>query len=114
MRPLDVVGPGNGHTLRWNLVKVIQEDARHNGHADLIRQAIDEPPANDSPVLCWNDAVNVADVLIDLYGRLPPLCHEAVEGLTPEQLVQPPAPGATRSDGWCGTWRASKMPRSQS
>ena len=38
---LDDVGPGNGHTLRWNLVKVIQEYARHNGHADLIRQAID-------------------------------------------------------------------------
>lgn len=38
---LDAVGPGNGYTLRWNLVKLIQEYARHNGHADLIRQAID-------------------------------------------------------------------------
>jgi uncharacterized protein DUF664 len=27
--------------VRWNLVKVIQEYARHNGHADLIRQSID-------------------------------------------------------------------------
>lgn len=26
---------------RWNLVKVIQEYARHNGHADIIRERID-------------------------------------------------------------------------
>ena len=32
---------GNGRSLRWNLVKVIQEYARHNGHADLIRESID-------------------------------------------------------------------------
>lgn len=40
-RDLDAVGTGNGYTLRWNLIKLIQEYARHNGHADLIRQAID-------------------------------------------------------------------------
>jgi hypothetical protein len=38
---LDEAGRGNGRSMRWNLVKVIQEYARHNGHADLIRQAID-------------------------------------------------------------------------
>jgi hypothetical protein len=38
---LDAVAPGNQHSVRWNLVKVIQEYARHNGHADLIRQSID-------------------------------------------------------------------------
>jgi hypothetical protein len=32
---------GNGRSLRWNLVKVVQEYARHNGHADLIRESID-------------------------------------------------------------------------
>ncbi|HET8680906.1 MAG TPA: DinB family protein [Micromonosporaceae bacterium] len=39
--PLDAVGAGNRRSVRWNLVKVIQEYARHNGHADLIRQRID-------------------------------------------------------------------------
>jgi hypothetical protein len=34
-------GPVNGRTARWCLLKVIQEYARHNGHADLIRQSID-------------------------------------------------------------------------
>ena len=34
-------GPGNGRSLRWNLMKVIGEYARHNGHADLIRERID-------------------------------------------------------------------------
>lgn len=38
---LDQVGAGNGHSLRWNLVKLLQEYARHNGHADLIRESID-------------------------------------------------------------------------
>jgi uncharacterized damage-inducible protein DinB len=35
--------PGNapGLTLRWILVHMIEETARHNGHADLIREAID-------------------------------------------------------------------------
>lgn len=35
------VGAGNGRSLRWNLQKLIGEYARHNGHADLIRERID-------------------------------------------------------------------------
>jgi hypothetical protein len=31
----------NEHSVRWNLVKLVQEYARHNGHADLIRERID-------------------------------------------------------------------------
>jgi Protein of unknown function (DUF664) len=38
---LDSVVAGNKYTVRWNLIKVIQEYARHNGHADIIRQRID-------------------------------------------------------------------------
>jgi hypothetical protein len=38
---LDERGRGRPRTLRENLFKVMQEYARHNGHADLIRQAID-------------------------------------------------------------------------
>jgi hypothetical protein len=38
---LDSVGAGNGYSLRWNLQKLIGEYARHNGHADLIRERID-------------------------------------------------------------------------
>jgi hypothetical protein len=38
---LDTPGAGNGRSVRWNLVKLLQEYARHNGHADLIRQSID-------------------------------------------------------------------------
>ena len=33
---------GEGHfSLRWILVHLIEEYARHNGHADLIRESID-------------------------------------------------------------------------
>ena len=38
---LDSVGQGNGRSVRWNLQKLIGEYARHNGHADLIRERID-------------------------------------------------------------------------
>jgi Protein of unknown function (DUF664) len=33
--------PGNGYSLVWNLLKLVQEYARHNGHADLLRERID-------------------------------------------------------------------------
>jgi len=38
---LATTGSGNDRSVRWNLVKLIQEYARHNGHADLIRESID-------------------------------------------------------------------------
>jgi hypothetical protein len=42
---LDDVGAGQergaGISVRWTLVHMIEEYARHNGHADLIREAID-------------------------------------------------------------------------
>jgi len=39
---LDHASPhGNGRSVRWNLVKLLQEYARHNGHADLLRERID-------------------------------------------------------------------------
>jgi hypothetical protein len=38
---LDLKGTGNGHSVRWNLQKLIGEYARHNGHADLLRERID-------------------------------------------------------------------------
>lgn len=38
---LAAVAEGNGYSVRWNLQKLVGEYARHNGHADLIREAID-------------------------------------------------------------------------
>ena len=38
---LDAGSAGNRFSVRSNLIKVIQEYARHNGHADLIRERID-------------------------------------------------------------------------
>jgi hypothetical protein len=38
---LDDSAGANGRTLRWNLHKLVGEYARHNGHADLIRERID-------------------------------------------------------------------------
>jgi hypothetical protein len=38
---LDAVAPGNGLTVRWNVMKLLAEYARHSGHADLLRESID-------------------------------------------------------------------------
>jgi hypothetical protein len=38
---LDDATGANGRSLRWNLQKLVGEYARHNGHADLLREAID-------------------------------------------------------------------------
>ncbi|CAL9661630.1 hypothetical protein SUDANB145_07010 [Streptomyces sp. enrichment culture] len=32
---------GDGVSLRWILVRLIEEYARHNGHADLVRERVD-------------------------------------------------------------------------
>ena len=32
---------GERPTLRWILVHMIEEYARHNGHADLLRESLD-------------------------------------------------------------------------
>jgi hypothetical protein len=38
---MNSVGGGNRRSVRWNLTKLVGEYARHNGHADLIRERID-------------------------------------------------------------------------
>lgn len=38
---LDEKSPGEDYTLRWIYLHLIEEYARHNGHADLLRERID-------------------------------------------------------------------------
>ena len=38
---LDAVSPGDDYTLRWIYLHMIEEYARHNGHADFLRERID-------------------------------------------------------------------------
>ena len=51
--------------------------------------------------------MNVNELLIETYGRLPELVRSAVEGLTPEQLHWTPAPGAN-SIGWL-VWHLARI-----
>jgi hypothetical protein len=37
--------------------------------------------------------VDVAALLLELYGRIPPLARRAVEGVDPDHLTRPPGPG---------------------
>ena len=40
-RSLEEACPGEDYTLRWIYLHMIEEYARHNGHADLLRERID-------------------------------------------------------------------------
>jgi uncharacterized damage-inducible protein DinB len=51
--------------------------------------------------------MNVADVFLELYGRVPPLARDAVEGLDAAQLAATPAPG-TNSIGWL-VWHLARV-----
>ncbi|NHN56073.1 DUF664 domain-containing protein [Calidifontibacter sp. DB0510] len=35
------LSPANNRSVRWNVAKLVGEYARHNGHADIIRERID-------------------------------------------------------------------------
>lgn len=51
--------------------------------------------------------MDVNDLLTDAYGRLPDLVAGAIEGLSPEQLRQAPAPGSNPV-GWL-VWHLTRL-----
>ena len=51
--------------------------------------------------------MDVAAVLVELYGRIPPVVHDAVTGLNAAQLVDPPSPGANPI-GWL-VWHLTRV-----
>ena len=48
-----------------------------------------------------------SEVFLELYGRLPDLVRAAVDGLTPDELARPPAPGAN-TVGWL-VWHLTRV-----
>ena len=59
-------------------------------------------------------AMDTASLLLEMYGRIPPLAAGAVDGLDEEQLCRAPEPGANRSAGSCGTWPGCRTTTSPS
>ena len=51
--------------------------------------------------------MDVAALLLDLYGRIPPLVEEAVDGLTADELATRPS-GDANSIGWL-VWHLSRV-----
>jgi uncharacterized damage-inducible protein DinB len=51
--------------------------------------------------------MDIAELLIELYGRVPPLAAGAADGLSPDQLRESPAPG-TNSIGWL-IWHLTRV-----
>jgi uncharacterized damage-inducible protein DinB len=60
-----------------------------------------------NPVVSEDGLVNVSELLIETFDRLPDLVEAAVDGLTPEQLRWAPAPGAN-SIGWL-VWHLTRI-----
>ena len=54
-----------------------------------------------------NHGVDVASLLLELYGRIPPLARHAVEGLPLDRLTEPPSPGAN-SIAWL-VWHLARV-----
>jgi hypothetical protein len=59
------------------------------------------------PTAWWTAGVDVAALFLELYGRIPPLAKEAVDGLDPELLVTAPEPGAN-TIAWL-LWHQSRV-----
>jgi hypothetical protein len=55
----------------------------------------------------WNRVVDVAALLLEIYGRIPPLAEEAVAGLDAGQLAAPPGDGANPV-GWL-VWHIARV-----
>ncbi len=51
--------------------------------------------------------MDISTLLLELYGRVPPLADEAVDGLTTAQLTTSPAPGSN-SIGWL-VWHLTRV-----
>ncbi|MDW3216628.1 MAG: DUF664 domain-containing protein [Ilumatobacteraceae bacterium] len=51
--------------------------------------------------------MDVSDLYLELYGRIPPLAEQAVDGLGPESLCAPPRPGAN-TVGWL-IWHLARV-----
>jgi hypothetical protein len=66
-------------------------------------------PRNGAAVVesCWNRHMDVAALLLELYGRIGPLARRAVDGLDTDQLVQLPGPD-TNSIGWL-VWHTARV-----
>jgi len=62
------------------------------------------------PAGTWRDqlaVMNTAELLLELYGRVPPLVRDAVEGLDADELRWQPAPG-TNTIGWL-VWHLTRV-----
>jgi hypothetical protein len=55
--------------------------------------------------------VDVAELLLDLYGRIPELAHQAVAGLDADQLTHQPTPDAN-TIGWL-VWHIARVQDAQ-
>src|SRR5580704_13458614 len=51
--------------------------------------------------------MNIAALLVELYGRVPPLAEQAVVGLDVDTLTRPPAPG-TNTIAWL-VWNVARV-----
>lgn len=51
--------------------------------------------------------MDVAALLLELYGRIPPLARSTVDGLDQEELTRPPHPGAN-TIGWL-VWHVARV-----
>ena len=77
-------------------------DGRDSGTPDVLRA-----PHDRTLSLPRVQSMDTSSLLLELYGRIPPLAADAVDGLSAEQLCHPPAPGAN-TIGWL-VWHLARV-----
>jgi hypothetical protein len=55
----------------------------------------------------WNRVMDVASLLVELYDRIPPLAHEAVDGVDLDRLTEQPSPD-TNTMAWL-IWHVARV-----
>ena len=79
---------GKPFDLRWIMIHMIEEYARHNGHADLIRESIDGATGDVRiQVRDWCSAEHVAVRILEPRGLLVPELADVVDGLELGEVV---------------------------
>jgi uncharacterized damage-inducible protein DinB len=85
---------------RWLRDRLVSSPAGR----EATKAGVDQQPGTE---LEDRTSMRANQVFLELYGRLPDLVRAAVDGLSPEQLARPPAPGAN-TVGWL-IWHLTRV-----
>ncbi|HET9442575.1 MAG TPA: DinB family protein [Acidimicrobiales bacterium] len=98
---------GRAPSLRWILCHMVEEYARHNGHADLLREAVTARPASSPAPPPYHGGMGVRGVELRPIG---PADIGAVGELVRRAEPTTASPGPSATTSWPRTWPRPTCP----